>query len=223
MTVRTIDNAPLCHVARPEYDGRLSRFGKRIFDLGFASVALVFLIPVFVGIALAIKLDDRGPVFFRQQRPGLYGQRFRILKFRTMAIDGQAGRHVARPAIEASDEIFFYKSETDNRVTRVGRFLRKTSLDEIPQLFNVLAGPMSIVGPRPLLLGEGLSVEHYIERRGLVKPGITGLWQISGRSTVSAEERIRLDHSYVDNWSLRGDMVIVLRTVPAVLLGRGAC
>jgi lipopolysaccharide/colanic/teichoic acid biosynthesis glycosyltransferase len=107
-------------------------------------------------------------------------------------------------------------------VTRVGRFLRKTSLDEIPQLFNVLAGVMSIVGPRPLIPGEGLSVEYYMQRRALVKPGITGLWQISGRSAVSAEERIRLDHSYVDNWSLLWDMVIVLRTVRAVLNRRGA-
>ena len=107
-------------------------------------------------------------------------------------------------------------------MTRVGRFLRKTSVDELPQLFNVLAGSMSIVGPRPLQLGEAESVEHFIERRALVKPGITGLWQISGRSDVSAEERVRLDYSYVDNWSCAQDMVIVLRTVGSVLKRQGA-
>jgi exopolysaccharide biosynthesis polyprenyl glycosylphosphotransferase len=222
LKVRPIDNVPLFHIARPEHDSGPSRYGKRLFDLAFASVALLLLIPVFIAVALAIKLDDRGPVFFRQERPGLHGKTFRILKFRTMSIDPDAGKHVERPPVEPLEEIFFCKSESDDRVTRVGRFLRKTSLDEIPQLFNVLAGAMSIVGPRPLIPGEGLTVEYYMERRALVKPGITGLWQISGRSAVSAEERIRLDHSYVDNWSLLWDMVIVLRTVRAVLNRRGA-
>jgi lipopolysaccharide/colanic/teichoic acid biosynthesis glycosyltransferase len=222
LKVRPIDNVPLFHIARPEHDSGPSRYGKRLFDLAFASIALVLLIPVFITVAIAIKLDDAGPVFFRQERPGLHGWPFRILKFRTMSIDPEASKHVDRPPVEPLEEIFFCKSESDSRVTRVGRILRKTSLDEIPQLFNVLAGAMSIVGPRPLIPGEGLSVEYYMERRALVKPGITGLWQVSGRSAVSAEERIRLDHSYVDNWSLLGDMVIVLRTVRAVLKGRGA-
>jgi exopolysaccharide biosynthesis polyprenyl glycosylphosphotransferase len=222
LKVRPIDDVPLFHIARPGHDGGPSRYGKRVFDLAFASVALVFLIPVFTAIALAIKLDDGGPVFFRQQRPGLHGKPFRVLKFRTMSISPDAGQNAQRAPVEPLKGIFFPKSESDDRVTRMGRFLRKTSLDEIPQLFNVLGGSMSIVGPRPLIPGEGLAVEHYLERRALVKPGITGLWQISGRSDVSAEERIRLDHSYVDNWSLLRDMVIVLRTVRAVLQGRGA-
>jgi exopolysaccharide biosynthesis polyprenyl glycosylphosphotransferase len=222
LKVRPIDNVPLFHIARPEHDSGPARYGKRLFDLAFASVALVLLIPVFIAVALAIKLDDRGPVFFRQERPGLQGKSFRILKFRTMSVDPDAGKQVQHAGVEASEEIFFCKSESDGRVTRVGRFLRKTSLDEISQLFNVLSGAMSIVGPRPLIPGEGLSVEYYLERRALVKPGITGLWQISGRSAVSADERIRLDHSYVDNWSLMWDMVIVLRTVRAVLKRRGA-
>ncbi len=221
LKVRPIDDVPLFHIARPERDGRPSRYGKRIFDLAFASVALVLLVPVFAVIAVAIKLDDKGPVFFRQQRPGLHGRPFRILKFRTMSVNADTSQHAA-VSVEPAKEIFFAKTESDNRVTRVGRFLRKTSFDEIPQLVNVLTGSMSIVGPRPLIPGEGLSVEHYMERRALVKPGITGLWQISGRSAVSAEERIRLDHSYVDNWSLLRDVVIVLRTVRAVLKGRGA-
>ena len=222
LKVRPIDNVPLFHIARPKHDSGPAGYGKRLFDLAFASVALVLLIPVFIAVALAIKLDDRGPVFFRQERPGLHGRPFRILKYRTMSIDPDASKHAERAPVEPLEEIFFCKSESDNRVTRVGRFLRKTSLDEIPQVFNVLAGDMSIVGPRPLIPGEGLMVEYYMERRALVKPGITGLWQISGRSAVSAEERIRLDHSYVDNWSLLGDMVIVLRTVRVVLDRGGA-
>ena len=222
LKVRPIDNVPLFHIARPGHDAGPSRYGKWIFDLAFASVALVFLSPVLTAVAIAIKLDDRGPVFFRQQRPGLHGKPFRILKFRTMSVTGDTSQNAERAPVEPLNEVFFAKSESDNRVTRVGRFLRKTSLDEIPQLFNVLAGSMSIVGPRPLIPGEGLRVEHYMERRALVKPGITGLWQISGRSDVSAEERIRLDHSYIDNWSLLWDIVIVLRTVRAVLRRRGA-
>lgn len=222
LKVRPIDDVPLFHIARPEHDSGPSTYSKRLFDLGFASIASVLLFPVFLAVALAIKLDDGGPVFFRQERPGLHGRPFRIVKYRTMSVDLDAPRPAERPPAEPLEDIFFQKSESDNRVTRVGRFLRSTSLDEIPQLFNVLVGEMSIVGPRPLIPGEGLSVEYYMERRALVKPGITGLWQISGRSSVSAEERIRLDHSYVDNWSLFRDMVIVLRTVGAVLKRRGA-
>jgi exopolysaccharide biosynthesis polyprenyl glycosylphosphotransferase len=222
LKVRPIDNLPLFHIARPRHDSSPSRYGKRIFDLAFASVALVLLIPVFIAVALAIKLDDRGPVFFRQERPGLHGRPFRILKFRTMSVDPDTSKDSEPAAVGPLDAIFFHKSASDSRVTRVGRFLRKTSIDELPQVFNVLAGSMSMVGPRPLIPGEGQSVDHYIERRSLVKPGITGLWQISGRSGVSAEERIRLDHSYIDNWSFLQDLVIVLRTARAVLKGRGA-
>lgn len=222
LKMRPIDNVPLFHIARPEHDSGPSRYSKRIFDVAFASVALVLLMPIFIVLAVAIKLDDRGPVFFRQKRPGLHGLPFRILKFRTMSVAPDASSCAEPDPVEQMTAVFFAKSESDNRVTRVGRFLRKTSLDEIPQLFNVLAGSMSIVGPRPLIPGEGRSVEYYMERRALVKPGITGLWQISGRSDVSAEERIRLDHSYVDNWSLLSDTVIVLRTVRAVLRRQGA-
>ena len=140
-----------------------------------------------------------------------------------MSIEPDTSQHAERGAVDPLDAIFFYKSASDSRVTRIGRFLRKTSIDEIPQLFNVLAGSMSIVGPRPLIPGEGQSVDYYMQRRALVKPGITGLWQISGRSGVSAEERIRLDHSYVDNWSFIQDMAIVLQTIRAVLKRQGAC
>ena len=223
LKVRPIDNLPLFHIARPRHDSSSSRRGKRLFDITFASVVLLLAFPLFVAVALAIKLNDGGPVFFRQERPGLHGRRFRILKFRTMSRTPDAMNDSERAAsADLSDGIFFSKFASESRVTRVGRFLRKTSVDELPQLFNVLAGSMSVVGPRPLLLGEGESVEHFLERRALVKPGITGPWQISGRSDVTAEERVRLDYSYVDNWSCAQDMVIVLRTVRAVLKRQGA-
>jgi exopolysaccharide biosynthesis polyprenyl glycosylphosphotransferase len=221
LKVRPIDNLPLFHIARPRHGSSSSRNGKRLFDVAVASVALLLAVPIFLAVAVAVKLDDGGPVFFRQWRRGLHGRPFRILKFRTMSGTPDRDNHVAAFA-DQSEEIFFGKSASESRVTRVGRFLRKTSIDELPQLFNVLAGSMSVVGPRPLQLGEAESVEHFIERRALVKPGITGLWQISGRSDVSAEERVRLDYSYVDNWSCAQDMVIVLRTVRSVLKRQGA-
>jgi exopolysaccharide biosynthesis polyprenyl glycosylphosphotransferase len=221
LKVRPIDNLPLFHIARPRHDSSSSRNGKRFFDVAFASVALLFGIPLFLAIALGIKLDDGGPVFFRQERRGLHGMPFRIVKFRTMS--GKPERNSGQAALaDSSERIFFGKATSESRVTRFGRFLRETSLDELPQLFNVLRGSMSVVGPRPLQLGEAECIEHFIERRALVKPGMTGLWQISGRSDVSAEERVRLDHSYVDNWSCAQDIVIVLRTVRSVLKRQGA-
>jgi lipopolysaccharide/colanic/teichoic acid biosynthesis glycosyltransferase len=159
-------------------------------------------------------------VIFRQSRVGHRGRSFRIFKFRTMRVDAEAHEEAEREATGHSG--VFYKSACDSRITRVGKFLRASSIDELPQLFNVLGGSMSIVGPRPLVPGEGDSVEDFVERRGLVKPGITGLWQISGRSDVSEEERIRLDHSYVDNWSCIQDLHIVWRTARAVLKRDGA-
>jgi exopolysaccharide biosynthesis polyprenyl glycosylphosphotransferase len=223
LKVRPIDNLPLVHIARPRHDSSSSRNGKRVFDIAFTSVALLLVIPVFLAVAVAIKLDDGGPVFFRQLRRGLHGRPFRIVKFRTMSDQPDLTRGPGSPALaDPSDTVFFGKSASEGRVTRVGQFLRKTSIDELPQLFNVLGGSMSVVGPRPLQLGEAESIEHFLERRALVKPGITGLWQISGRSDVSAEERVRLDHSYVDNWSCAQDMVIALRTVRSVLKRQGA-
>jgi exopolysaccharide biosynthesis polyprenyl glycosylphosphotransferase len=220
LKIRPVDNMPLFHIARPRHDGP-SRYRKRLFDLAFGLVALVMLFPVMVVAAIAIKLYDGGPVFFRQQRVGYRGVPFRIFKFRTMDVDSETKVDTER-AVSGQTDSVFYKSAADSRITPVGRLLRKTSIDEIPQLFNVLAGSMSIVGPRPLVPGEGAAVEYFIERRALVKPGITGLWQVSGRSDVSAEERIRLDHSYVDNWSYTQDLVIIVRTLGAVLKRRGA-
>ncbi|RDH77704.1 sugar transferase [Mycolicibacterium moriokaense] len=221
LKVRPIDNLPLVHIARPRHDSSSSRNGKRLFDLAFASIALLLGLPLFLTIALGIKLDDGGPIFFRQERNGLHGRRFRILKFRTMTSMPDSNSQLVALS-DLSEQTFFGKAPSDRRVTRFGRYLRTTSLDELPQLINVLQGSMSVVGPRPLQIGEAEGIEHFTERRALVKPGMTGLWQISGRSDVSAEERVRLDHSYVDNWSCAQDIVIVLRTVKSVLKRQGA-
>lgn len=220
LKVLPIDNLPLFRLARPRRDAWAMR-GKRLFDLIVASSALIVLMPLMCAAAIAIKLEDGGPVFYRQKRVGYQGRPFLILKFRTMLVGSDAIKDAEVEAADKVNEIFF-KSATDSRITRIGRFLRKNSIDELPQIFNVLSGSMSTVGPRPLVPGEGNSVEYFVERRALVKPGMTGLWQISGRSDISAEERIRLDHSYIDNWSFVQDALIVVRTVRAVLQRQGA-
>ncbi|MEP9390765.1 sugar transferase [Gordonia sp. VNK1] len=220
LRIEPVDHLPLVHVGRPIRSPR-TRFAKRVFDLTFCAVALVLLAPVMVCVAVAIKLDSRGPVLFRQVRVGRGGTEFRIAKFRTMTHGADKHLESARTAAGQNDQVF-YKSAADARITRIGRVLRRTSLDELPQFFNVLGGTMSIVGPRPLVPGEGGSVEHFLERRGLMKPGITGLWQVSGRSDLDDDDRIRFDHLYVDNWSLTGDIFIVWRTVRAVLAKEGA-
>jgi exopolysaccharide biosynthesis polyprenyl glycosylphosphotransferase len=221
LKLRPIDNLPLFHVARPRHNGP-PKYGKRLFDLVFGTVALAVASPVLLAAAVAIKLDDGGPVFFRQDRVGYQGRLFRIIKFRTMTVDAEEKKKAQMRASAHTEPRVFFKSAEDSRITRVGKLLRSTSIDELPQILNVLAGSMSIVGPRPLVPGEGESVEHFVQRRGLVNPGMTGLWQVSGRSDVSDEERIRLDHSYVDNWSVVQDLVIVCRTVRAVLKRDGA-
>ncbi len=184
LKIRPIDNMPLFHVARPRHDGAL-HYHKRFFDLVLGTIALFLLSPAMILAAVAIKWHDGGPVFFCQERVGYNGVPFRIVKFRTMKPESETQLDTER-IVSGQSDCVFYKSATDSRITPIGRWLRKTSIDEIPQLFNVLAGSMSIVGPRPLVPGEGSSVEYFIERRGLVKPGITGLWQVSGRSDVSA-------------------------------------
>ncbi|MGV0835534.1 sugar transferase [Mycolicibacterium thermoresistibile] len=219
LRMRPIDNLPLFHVSAPRQEGP-SVIAKRVFDLTFGMAALAAALPVMVVAPAAIKIDDGGPIIFRQRRVGQSGETFRIVKFRTMRVDAEARHDAERTA--ARHHGVFFKSATDSRVTRVGRYLRATSIDELPQLLNVLAGSMSIVGPRPLVPGEGQSVEHFLERRALVKPGITGLWQTSGRSALSEDERIRLDHSYIDNWSYVHDLVIVWRTIRTVLKREGA-
>jgi len=193
---------------------------KRVFDVLVGSLALLFTLPIFVVVALAILVDDGRPVFFRQLRAGQGGRTFRILKFRTMVRDAEARLHEVITLEELADPLF--KLQADPRVTRVGRFLRKTSLDELPQLVNVLKGEMSIVGPRPELLDI---VERYMpehEFRLHVKPGITGPWQVFGRSDLTFDEVLAVEREYVENLSLVRDMRIVLMTLPAVFGRRGA-
>jgi exopolysaccharide biosynthesis polyprenyl glycosylphosphotransferase len=198
----------------------LARVAKRAIDLVLGAVLLLFAIPI-VGIAaLAVRLESPGPVFFAQPRVGLRGRRFRIWKLRTM-VDGADQR---RPDLEGQNEggELLFKIRDDPRVTRVGRFLRRSSIDELPQLVNVLLGQMSLIGPRPPLPDEVERYDETLGRRLLVHPGITGLWQVSGRSELSFEDYLRYDLLYVQNWSLALDLYIAAKTLPAILSRRGA-
>jgi len=194
---------------------RSSAVVKRSFDLLGAAVGLLVLSPLLAAIAVAIKLDSRGPIFFRQLRVGQHGERFYMLKFRTMVPDAEAMKDSLRDRNEAQDGLF--KIADDPRVTRVGSFLRKSALDELPQLFNILKGEMSLVGPRPLVIEEDQRVEGWHRRRLELMPGMTGHWQILGPSRVPLAEMVAIDYLYVANWSLWKDVKILLRTVPHVL------
>lgn len=171
-------------------------------------------------LAAVIKVASPGPVLFRQERVGIEGKHFRMLKFRSMVVDAEKRLATLESQNEGNEVLF--KIKNDPRVTPVGKFLRKYSLDELPQLFNVLAGSMSLVGPRPPLPKEVAGYEKDVRRRLLVKPGLTGLWQVSGRSNLSWQDSVRLDLYYVENWSLAGDVVILLKTARAVFHSTGA-
>jgi exopolysaccharide biosynthesis polyprenyl glycosylphosphotransferase len=203
---------------------RSSALLKRSLDLALAIPAVIILSPLLAAIAVAIRLDSAGPVFFRQTRVGSGGA-FRIWKFRTMCADAEERKgdviHLNRHARNGGDARMF-KIDDDPRVTRVGWFLRRYSLDELPQLFNVLRGEMTLVGPRPLILEEDRLVEPWARRRLSLKPGMTGLWQVLGSSAIEFDEMVKLDYLYVTNWSLWTDIRLILRTVPAVLMRRGA-
>ena len=193
---------------------------KRTFDLVVSGVIAIVGLPLWLLVALAIKLDSRGPVFYVDRRIGVGEQEFGMLKFRTM-VAGAAGQQAALEAEnEASGALF--KIRDDPRVTRVGRLLRRISLDELPQVVNVLRGEMSLVGPRPLPLRDYQLLDEWHRRRYLVLPGVTGLWQISGRSNLGFDDLVRLDFTYLENWSIWLDISIILRTIPAVLSKRGA-
>jgi exopolysaccharide biosynthesis polyprenyl glycosylphosphotransferase len=195
---------------------------KRVFDLCFSLALILVLLPVYLLIALMIKLDSPGSIFFRQKRVGLYGQEFHIWKFRTMVTDAEK----IQASLEAKNEIkdgVFFKMKDDPRITKVGRFLRLYSLDELPQLFNVLIGEMSLVGPRPLPIRDvqKFKTKHFIRQE--VLPGITGLWQVSGRSNIdNFEDAVKLDMEYIENWSIWLDLKILLQTVKVVLQKTGA-
>jgi exopolysaccharide biosynthesis polyprenyl glycosylphosphotransferase len=192
---------------------------KRTFDLIGASIGLLAIAPLLIAFSIAIKLDSRGPVFFRQLRVGRHGRRFYMLKFRTMVPDADAMKESLRHRNEAKDGLF--KIARDPRVTRMGRFLRMTALDELPQLLNIVKGEMSLVGPRPLVIEEDERIEGWHRRRLELMPGMTGPWQILGPARVPLKEMVALDYLYVANWSLWTDVKILLRTVPHVLGRRG--
>ncbi len=196
------------------------RIAKRLLDISVAALALILLSPLFALLALLVKLTSRGPVFFHQKRAGLGGRPFVMLKFRSMRFDADLRRRELEHRNEMDGPVF--KMRRDPRITPLGRFLRRSSLDELPQLVNVLLGQMSLVGPRPLPLDEARRLAPQHRRRHEVKPGMTGLWQVSGRNDLPYEEMMRLDLEYVERCSLWLDLRILAATIPAVLTGRGA-
>lgn len=236
------DKSPLGRLANPELypdlferdeERKFSRFVKRSMDIAGSLAALALCCPLFVLISLVIKLTSKGPILFKQERVGWYGVRFTFLKFRSMESDNDARIHreyVKRfisgemdPARISNTEDVVYKIQDDPRVTRVGKFLRKTSLDELPQFINVLKGDMSLVGPRPPIPYELEGYQLWHRRRVLEsKPGITGLWQVNGRSRLKFDDMVRLDLQYAKTWSLWLDIKILVRTPGAVLFGAGA-
>ena len=199
-----------------------SQFAKRMFDVVVSSLTIAAFAPLLIGIAIAVKVTSPGPVFFRQTRAGKDGKTFRLFKFRTMVVDAEARRHDAELGAGNIMDGPLFKLTFDPRVTKVGHFLRRYSLDEFPQLFNVLSGSMSLVGPRPFVLEEAAQIEGSAARRFDVKPGMTGLWQISGRNHLSYDELQRLDYLYVASWSILWDLKILWHTPSKVLRGHGA-
>lgn len=219
VSIRPVAGLPLLHVDEPELDGA-RRVVKAIFDRSLALAGLVVVTPVLLLLALLVRLDSAGPALFRQERVGRDGSTFTLLKLRTMRQDAEHHRDGLQHLNEHDGPLF--KVRDDPRVTRVGRHLRAWSLDELPQLANVLRGDMSLVGPRPPLPSEVAEYAGHTRRRLLVKPGLTGLWQVSGRSDLSWDDSVRLDLQYVESWSLSLDIIILLRTVGAVWRRHGA-
>ncbi|MGA0986404.1 MAG: sugar transferase, partial [Candidatus Nanopelagicales bacterium] len=219
LKVSNVEGLPLLHVEQPTFSGP-ARFTKRLVDIFGAIIGLVVLFPIFLIICIVIKLSDRGPVFYIQNRVRQENKIFGVYKFRTMLV----GAHKLRDEImqQTGKDLRLAKDPNDPRITKPGKFLRRWSIDELPQLINVIKGEMSLVGPRPPLAEEVEQYESAEKRRLLVKPGLTGLWQVSGRSELDWEDAVRLDLYYVENWSLTLDFLIMLRTVAAVFRGEGA-
>ena len=218
-TIRPIAGLTLLHVDHPQLSGP-RRALKGLFDRVVAGMALILLAPLFAALAIAIRLSDRGPALFTQTRVGKDGHSFRMYKFRTMVVDAEQRRTQLLPSND-SDGVLF-KLRKDPRVTAVGAHLRRLSLDELPQLFNVFLGHMSLVGPRPALPDEAEKYAEHVRRRLVVKPGLTGLWQVNGRSDLSWEESVRLDLRYVENWSFALDLQIMWKTISVMMRGSGA-
>lgn len=217
--MRPVEGLPLMHVDLPNFDGG-HHVVKRMMDILLSAVALLVLLPVFAVLALIVKRDSTGPAFFAQQRVGRSGEPFKMYKFRSMVVDAEARLEALRDQNEGNGHLF--KLKNDPRVTNVGRWMRKYSLDELPQLLNVLKGDMSLVGPRPPLASEVAQYERETERRLYIKPGVTGLWQTRGRNDLPMDESIRLDLYYVENWSVTGDIMIMWRTVKVMIKPEGA-
>lgn len=218
---RPVAGLPLVHVETPRYGGGKIH-AKRAFDLVASTALIVLLAPVLITVALLVRFTSPGGVFFRQQRIGLKGVNFDMLKFRSMYVDAEDRLTELQHEARDRGNTVMFKMKNDPRVTRVGAVIRRFSLDELPQLFNVFAGTMSLVGPRPPLEREVQQYTTSVHRRFLVKPGITGLWQVSGRSDLDWDETVRLDLYYVENWTMTGDLSILLKTVRAVLKSDGA-
>jgi exopolysaccharide biosynthesis polyprenyl glycosylphosphotransferase len=212
-TIEQVGGMPLLSIRQPTFSP-LSRFSKRTLDIVGAILAIIVLFPLLALIAIAIRIDSRGPVFFTQQRSGRGGRFFKLYKFRSMKVDS---------TVLVRDDGAIVKAPDDDRITRVGRLIRRFSLDEAPQLLNVVRGDMSLVGPRPLVLAEHAALsEAWQSRRSDLRPGLTGPWQVSGRSHIPFQDMIKFDYQYVAGWSLARDIEILLATLPAVISGRGA-
>ena len=220
MAVRAADGLSFVHMDLPEFKGA-KLVAKRIFDIVFSALVLVIGSPIYAAVALTVKLGDGGPVIFRQERVGLNGTLFTMHKFRTMCVDAEAKLAALVAARGETDELF--KMEDDPRITKAGKFLRRYSLDELPQFWDVFRGSMSVVGPRPALPREVAKYKDHQRRRFLVKPGITGPWQVGGRSSLTVDQYFRLDLDYVENWSMILDILMVFKTIRAVFEHRGAC
>jgi len=220
LTLRPVAGFPLLHVEKPQYQGAKS-FQKRAFDFCFALAALIGTSPLLIAAAIAIKVSSKGPVFYPSERIGLDGKPFTMLKFRTM-VDRADEQVQQLLALNESDGGVLFKIREDPRITSVGKILRRLSIDELPQFINVLKQDMSVVGPRPPLPREVMQYDVDVKRRLLVKPGVTGLWQVNGRSDLPWDESVRLDLSYVDNWSMASDFLLIAKTLKAVVASDGA-
>lgn len=220
ISVRPVAGLPLLHVEEPELSG-FRQLVKATVEWLFATVAFLLLLPVLAGLAILVRIDSQGAPLFRQTRVGKAGREFTVYKLRTMRADAESLLESLREQNEAADGLLF-KMKEDPRITRVGKYLRRYSLDELPQLWNVVRGDMALVGPRPPLPGEVAQYGAEVARRLLVRPGITGLWQVSGRSNLSWDDSVRLDLYYVENWSLSLDAMIVWKTFFAIFRQDGA-
>jgi lipopolysaccharide/colanic/teichoic acid biosynthesis glycosyltransferase len=210
---------PLFTLRPPVFDG-VQFAVKRTFDLIVAGIGLVVLSPLLVAAAAAVKLSSRGPIVYRSLRPGIGGRPFECFKFRTMRVDINLTEDQLEALNESSGALF--KIRDDPRLTATGRMLRRFSVDELPQLLNVMRGEMSLVGPRPLPMRDFELLQEWHKKRYLVLPGVTGLWQVSGRSELDFDDLVRLDFLYLERWSVFLDLSILLKTIPAVLSRRGA-